>query len=74
MTSKLFILIVENHEIYIPYMYSTDWNASAGGGDPVRISQRRLVQEKLEWLGYHILNKVYDDVKLFRCNNLPNKG
>ena len=47
---------------FIPHLYPTPRIA----GDPVRISRRRLVLENLEWLGYHMLKKVWWYAKPFR--------
>ena len=57
-------LLVENHEIFIPHLYLLPPTR----GDPVGISWRCLILIKLEWLGYRVVEKLWQYVKPFSSN------
>ena len=62
-------LLVQNREIFIPHLYL----APPAAGDPVGISWRCLMLIKLEWLGYHLVKKNYDNT-LSRFHRIPERN
>ena len=55
---------------FIYHTYDQPFNAPVVG-DIIGISQRRVVLGKLQWWGYHALEKIWWHVKPFRHNSGP---
>jgi len=61
-------LLVENREIFIPHLYFI----APAGGDPVGILWRFMMLIKLQWFGYCMVKKNYDNM-LSRFHSIPER-